>query len=39
VPGILVASLFGWSARPFFDAEPAADQRPEARLQDESPDR
>ena len=39
VPGVLVASLFGWSARPFFDAEPAADQRPEASLHDESPDR
>ena len=39
VPGVLAASLFGWSARPFFDAEPAADQRPKANLQGKSPDR
>ena len=28
VPGNLLAPLFGWRARPFFDAEPAADQPP-----------
>ena len=39
VPGILVASLFGWSARPFFDADPPADQRPDASFQNESRDR
>ena len=28
VPAIFLASLFGWRPRPFFDAEPAADDRP-----------
>jgi LemA protein len=34
LPGVLLAGLFGWSARPFFDAEPGADRRPEATLED-----
>jgi LemA protein len=34
VPGALIAGLFGWRPRPFFDAEPAAD-RPPAGLTDE----
>ena len=28
VPGALIAPLFGWRARPFFDAEPGADAVP-----------
>ncbi len=28
VPGVLLAGIFGWTARPFFDAEPAADTPP-----------
>jgi LemA protein len=28
VPAILLASLFGWRPRPFFDAEPGADVPP-----------
>ncbi len=28
VPGVLLAGAFGWSARAFFDAEPAADRAP-----------
>jgi LemA protein len=34
VPGVLLAGLFGWRPRPFFDAEPAADVAP-AGLTDE----
>ncbi|MBA2718568.1 MAG: LemA family protein [Chloroflexi bacterium] len=37
VPGVLLAGLFGWTARPFFDAEPAADHAPSADL-DNRPD-
>jgi LemA protein len=28
VPGVVLAGLFGWRPRPFFDAEPAADLPP-----------
>jgi LemA protein len=28
LPGVLLASLFGWTARVFFDADPAADKPP-----------
>jgi LemA protein len=28
VPAVLLAGLFGWRPRPFFDAEPAADEPP-----------
>jgi LemA protein len=35
VPGVLLASLFGWTARVFFDADPAAD-RPPRSLTDEA---
>jgi LemA protein len=28
LPGVLLASLFGWKSRVFFDADPAADQPP-----------
>jgi LemA protein len=35
VPGVLLAGLFGWRTRPFFDAEPAAD-RPPRGLADET---
>lgn len=28
VPGVLLAGIFGWTARPFFDAAPAADTPP-----------
>jgi LemA protein len=33
VPGVLLAGLFGWSPRPFFDAEPAAEGRPDVELE------
>ena len=36
VPGVLLASLFGWAPRVFFDAEPAAD-RPPRGLTDQAP--
>jgi LemA protein len=29
LPGVVLAPLFGWLPRPFFDAEPAADQTPD----------
>ncbi len=32
VPAVLLARLFGWLPRAFFDAEPAADQRPSVEL-------
>ena len=32
VPGVLLASVFGWRARVFFDAEPAADVAPSSSL-------
>ena len=32
VPGVLLAGLFGWRARVFFDAEPAADLVPSSSL-------
>jgi LemA protein len=35
VPGVLLARLFGWTPRPFFDAEPAADVAPSSRLDDD----
>jgi LemA protein len=35
VPGVLLAGLFGWRTRVFFDAEPAADEVPRT-LGDES---
>jgi LemA protein len=38
VPGVLLAGLFGWTARVFFDAERAAD-RPPAALADGGTDR
>jgi LemA protein len=28
LPGVLLASVFGWRPRPFFDAEPAAERPP-----------
>jgi LemA protein len=34
VPGALLASAFGWRARIFFDAEPAADQPPRSLIDD-----
>jgi len=34
VPGVWLAGLFGWTARPFFDAAPGADAVPSARLDD-----
>lgn len=37
-PALLLAGLFGWTARPFFDAEPAADVPP-AGLMDDLGDR
>ena len=37
LPGVLLASLFGWRARVFFDADPAAD-RPPRSLTDEPGD-
>jgi LemA protein len=36
VPGVLLASVFGWTAREFFDADPGADRPPES-LTDDSP--
>ena len=36
VPGVWLAGLFGWTARPFFDAAPEADGVPSARLDDEA---
>ena len=33
VPATVLASVFGWTARPFFDAEDAADVRPEVSLE------
>jgi LemA protein len=36
VPGALLASLFGWRARVFFDAEPAADRPPSGLTDDEA---
>lgn len=36
VPGVWLAGLFGWTARPFFDAAPEADGVPPARLDGES---
>ncbi len=36
VPGMWLAGLFGWTARPFFDAAPEADEVPSARLDDET---
>ncbi len=35
VPAVLLASLFGWTPRVFFDAEPGAEQRPRS-LTDEA---
>jgi LemA protein len=35
VPGVWLAGLFGWRARPFFDAEPAADVVPSTVLDDD----
>jgi LemA protein len=32
VPGVLLAGVFGWRARVFFDAEPAADVAPSSSL-------
>jgi LemA protein len=32
VPGVLLAGVFGWQSRPFFDAEPAADRVPSAAM-------
>jgi LemA protein len=32
VPGLLLAGIFGWTPRPFFDAAPAADLAPSASL-------
>jgi LemA protein len=34
LPGALIAGLFGWRARPFFDAAPGADTVPSAALDD-----
>ncbi len=34
VPGVLLAGLFGWHARVFFDAEPAADVAPRSLADD-----
>ena len=36
VPAVWLAGLFGWTARPFFDAPPEADGVPSARLDDGS---
>ena len=33
VPATFLASVFGWTARPFFDGEDAADVRPEVSLE------
>ena len=35
LPGVLLASLFGWTARVFFDAQPAADRPPPGLTDDE----
>jgi LemA protein len=32
LPGVLLAGLFGWLPRPFFDADTAADRPPTARI-------
>ena len=32
VPAVILAGLLGWLPRPFFDAEPAADERPSVEL-------
>jgi LemA protein len=37
VPGVLLAGVFGWKQRPFFDAEPAADARPSTVLDETAP--
>jgi LemA protein len=34
LPGVLLAGLFGWSTRVFFDAEPGADRPPPSLLDD-----
>jgi LemA protein len=34
LPGVLLASAFGWTAREFFDADPAADRPPETLTDD-----
>ncbi len=39
VPGVLLAGLFGWSPRVFFDAEPAADTPPAGLVPDPGADR
>jgi LemA protein len=36
VPGVLLAGLFGWQPRVFFDAEPAADAPPRSLTDDET---
>ena len=36
VPGVLVAGLFGWQPRVFFDAEPAADVAPRSLTDDDA---
>lgn len=36
VPGVWLAGLFGWTARPFFDAPPEADAVPSAHLDEEA---
>ena len=37
VPGVLLAGLFGWRPRDFFDAEPSADAVPRSLLDDPTP--